>query len=205
VISIANSAPLIAHTTAPSLAHSDIAPSVNRYTQRPPHVDAPTAMLSRDVGSGGAAANPGPKLERHHCCRRLSPRQHSSRMSLDSSSRNTALKEPTAISTPAALEEGDSTTTRSAGGPADDYISLSSSSKVAGQTVAPFLAKHIPSKYAPLQEIPPSSSSSAKYCYRHRPDLNCRRQADEPSMEQLQKVGCRLPVPDVFGPQRSPI
>ena len=29
---------------------------------------------------------------------------------------------------------------------------------------------------------------NTKYCYRHRPDLKCRRQADEPSMEQLQQV-----------------
>ncbi|KAI9706487.1 MAG: hypothetical protein M1836_003493 [Candelina mexicana] len=70
-------------------------------------------------------------------------------------------------------------------------ISISSTSKLAGRTVAPFLAKHIPEQYAPLgiqtqSDIPPSKSSNTKYCYRHRPDLKCRRQADEPSMEQLQ-------------------
>ncbi|KAI9767972.1 MAG: hypothetical protein M1840_005284 [Geoglossum simile] len=108
-------------------------------------------------------------------------------MSLDSCSGNIAPKEPTAAGAPAALGGGGSPAMRSTGDPDGSYISLSSSSKVAGQTVAPFLAKHIPSKYAPLQEIPPSLGSSAKYCYRHRPDLNCRRQADEPSMEQLQK------------------
>ena len=65
--------------------------------------------------------------------------------------------------------------------------------RVAGQTVAPFLAKHIPDQYAPLgihdeTRTLPEGSSNTKYCYRHRPDLKCRRQADEPSMEQLQKV-----------------
>ncbi|KAL8946864.1 MAG: hypothetical protein Q9222_006792 [Ikaeria aurantiellina] len=45
-------------------------------------------------------------------------------------------------------------------------ITISASSRLAGQTVAPFLAKHIPNQ--------------------HRPDLKCRRQVDEPSMDQLQ-------------------
>lgn len=72
-------------------------------------------------------------------------------------------------------------------------ISISSTSKLAGQTVAPFLARHIPEQYAPLgiqsqSENPSNKSSNTKYCYRHRPDLKCRRQADEPSMEQLQLV-----------------
>ncbi len=72
-------------------------------------------------------------------------------------------------------------------------ISISSTSKLAGQTVAPFLAKHIPEQYAPLGiqtqlENPSNKTSNTKYCYRHRPDLKCRRQVDEPSMEQLQLV-----------------
>ena len=74
----------------------------------------------------------------------------------------------------------------------DPRITISTTSKMAGQTVAPFLAKHIPDQYAPL---PPATASqkdpNTKYCYRHRPDAKCRRTADEPTMENLQNVrGC---------------
>ncbi|KAI9799958.1 MAG: hypothetical protein M1825_004329 [Sarcosagium campestre] len=67
-----------------------------------------------------------------------------------------------------------------------------SASKMAGKTVAPFLARHIPEQYAPLGshgiEISPGNlETNTKYCYRHQPDQKCRRQADEPSMDQLQK------------------
>ncbi|KAL8711965.1 MAG: hypothetical protein Q9220_003661 [cf. Caloplaca sp. 1 TL-2023] len=70
-------------------------------------------------------------------------------------------------------------------------ITISANSRLAGQTVAPFLAKHIPNQYAPLGGLPvtgqsPSINPNTKYCYRHRPDLKCRRQVDEPSMDQLQ-------------------
>ena len=73
-------------------------------------------------------------------------------------------------------------------------ITISATSKLAGQIVAPFLAKHIPDQYAPLGGMDSSGSpkvkdSNTKYCYRHRPDLKCRRQANEPSMDQLQHVG----------------
>lgn len=72
-------------------------------------------------------------------------------------------------------------------------ISISSTSKQAGQTVAPFLAKHIPEQYAPLGGLLATADGAqknpnTKYCYRHRPDLKCRRTADEPSMENLQRV-----------------
>lgn len=69
-----------------------------------------------------------------------------------------------------------------------------SKSKLADETVAPFLAKHIPSQYAPLGTNPsksigtPPPHMNSRYCYRHRPDLKCRRQADEPSMDHLQWV-----------------
>lgn len=60
---------------------------------------------------------------------------------------------------------------------------------ISSTTVAPFLAKHIPEQYAPLgQEDKKSQNPNTKYCYRHRPDLKCRRTADEPSMENLQRV-----------------
>lgn len=79
--------------------------------------------------------------------------------------------------------------------PDDSNISLPSGSKHAEQAVAPFLAQHIPMQYNPIGHILPpgttsddSAASSTKFCYRHRPDLKCRRQANEPSMEQLQNV-----------------
>ena len=75
-----------------------------------------------------------------------------------------------------------------------NIISIPSTSRHAGQTVAPFLAKHIPMQYNPLgnpQQPQPNdtdlpSDSNSRFCYRHRPDIKCRRQANEPSMEQLQ-------------------
>ena len=78
---------------------------------------------------------------------------------------------------------------------AEQNISIPASSKHAGQTVAPFLAKHIPMQHH-VHGGPTSGASSnpadeaqpgnTKFCYRHRPDLKCRRQANEPSMEELQ-------------------
>ena len=72
-------------------------------------------------------------------------------------------------------------------------ISISVVSRQAGQTVAPFLAKHIPDQYAPgggqdRFAQGKRKDPNTKYCYRHRPDLKCRRQANEPSMDQLQHV-----------------
>ena len=74
-------------------------------------------------------------------------------------------------------------------------ISIPSTSKHAEQAVAPFLAKHIPMQYNPLghsqqpqfnSDLQTQADSSTRFCYRHRPDLKCRRQANEPSMDQLQ-------------------
>jgi F-box and WD-40 domain protein MET30 len=75
----------------------------------------------------------------------------------------------------------------------DSTIAISSTSKLAGQSVAPFLARHIPEQYAPLGPTPQLKSNqekdpNTKYCYRHRPDSKCRRTADEPTMENLQRV-----------------
>lgn len=72
-------------------------------------------------------------------------------------------------------------------------VTISTSSKLAGQIVAPFLTKHIPQQYAHLGAMdsfgsPKIKDSSTKYCYRHRPDMKCRKQANEPSMDQLQHV-----------------
>ncbi|KAF2265078.1 sulfur metabolite repression control protein-like protein SconB [Lojkania enalia] len=64
-------------------------------------------------------------------------------------------------------------------------------SKQLGKMITPYLVEHIPKQYNPLgadarpQHGP--TNANTKYCYRHRPDLLCRRQADEPSMEQLQE------------------
>ncbi|KAF2104131.1 WD40 repeat-like protein [Rhizodiscina lignyota] len=76
--------------------------------------------------------------------------------------------------------------------PKDGQIAISSTSKAAGKMVAPFLAKHIPEQYNPLggKHSPPMTPidghTNTKYCYRHRPDLKCRRQANEPTMDSLQ-------------------
>ncbi|KAK5136718.1 hypothetical protein LTR08_002371 [Meristemomyces frigidus] len=81
----------------------------------------------------------------------------------------------------------------------EQNILIPASSKHAGQTVAPFLAEHIPMQYNPVGGHGPGQASdqaqdpthegeasNTKFCYRHRPDLKCRRQANEPSMDQLQ-------------------
>ncbi|KAK3117896.1 hypothetical protein LTR53_000309 [Teratosphaeriaceae sp. CCFEE 6253] len=74
-------------------------------------------------------------------------------------------------------------------------IAIAASSKHAEQTVAPFLAKHIPMQYNPQgglsrgeqpQQLDDAGQTSTKFCYRHQPDVKCRRQANEPSMDQLQ-------------------
>ena len=81
---------------------------------------------------------------------------------------------------------------------AHQNISISASSKQAGQTVAPFLAKHIPEQHAPAGGLDTPGNGrmkdpNTKYCYRHRPDLKCRRQANEPSMDHLQHVSPLMP------------
>ncbi|KZF21668.1 putative E3 ubiquitin ligase complex SCF subunit sconB [Xylona heveae TC161] len=82
--------------------------------------------------------------------------------------------------------------------------SLSTTRRAGDQTVAPFLAKHIPEQYAPLgllgtEEKHKETNTNTKYCYRHRPDIKCRRQADEPSMEQLQRELETLSMADQQG------
>ena len=64
-----------------------------------------------------------------------------------------------------------------------------SKSKKMEKMITPYLAQHIPQQYNPLGGADTSNDKgNTKFCYRHRPDLLCRRQADEPSMEQLQQV-----------------
>ncbi|KAI5815844.1 sulfur metabolite repression control protein [Pyronema omphalodes] len=69
--------------------------------------------------------------------------------------------------------------------------------------IAPFLTRHIPSQYAPQgtpeqreQQKNAGQTSNTSFCYRHRPDLKCRRPADEPTMEQLQSSMDSLPDAD---------
>ena len=68
-----------------------------------------------------------------------------------------------------------------------------STSKLTDRNVAPFLVKHIPEQHpaSPVKSIEKSHEHRDKnsvHCCRHRSDLKCRRQADEPSMDQLQRV-----------------
>lgn len=64
--------------------------------------------------------------------------------------------------------------------------------QLAKQNVEPFLVKYRRRQYAPLSsedgtpEMSPAVNTG--YCYRHQPDSKCRRQADEQSMRQLQRV-----------------
>jgi F-box/WD-40 domain protein MET30 len=72
-----------------------------------------------------------------------------------------------------------------------DEFTASKSRKME-QMITPYLAQHIPQQYNPLGSSSSDghdqrpATANTKFCYRHRPDLLCRRQADEPSMEQLQ-------------------
>jgi F-box/WD-40 domain protein MET30 len=78
----------------------------------------------------------------------------------------------------------------------DQNISTPAIAKHAEKTVMPFLTQHIPSAYNPpgnqetvLSNAEHSSrkvATNTKYCYRHQPDLKCRRPANEPTMDQLQ-------------------
>ena len=76
-------------------------------------------------------------------------------------------------------------------------------SKLASQSIAPFVTKHIAAQYAPLGvEMPPPTEavkSNTKYCYRHHPDLKCKRQANETSMDQLQHELSNLPEDEKQG------
>ena len=73
-------------------------------------------------------------------------------------------------------------------------IPIASESKAAGEAVTPYLAKYVPQTYNPVGQkslFPMDAKPNTKYCNRHRPDVKCRRQADEESMDQLQNVSGR--------------
>lgn len=85
-----------------------------------------------------------------------------------------------------------------------DHVKNSSVTKMDPSTVAPFMAQHIPAQYAPqgnpvTTPATKSVDSNTKFCYRHRPDMLCRRQADEPSMDKLQRNLERLSESDRQG------
>ena len=78
---------------------------------------------------------------------------------------------------------------------------ISNNTEIVEQTVTQLLdqrilAQHIPPeasddnhKLVPSQaETSQTEKSKKSYCYRHRPGSKCRRQVDEPSMDQLQRV-----------------
>lgn len=78
---------------------------------------------------------------------------------------------------------------------ADASLTTTSQMDLAERNIAPFLAKHIRDQKAPINEYEPAAQLPApplnynsRYCYRHRPDLKCRRQADEVTMDQMQQV-----------------
>lgn len=73
----------------------------------------------------------------------------------------------------------------------DEPLNRKSASKKLEKMIAPYLAQHIPQQYNPLgsADVDARSNANTKFCYRHRPDMLCRRQADEPTMEMLQEVG----------------
>lgn len=87
----------------------------------------------------------------------------------------------------------------------DGKCSNTTITKFTGQTIAPFLARHIPAQYAPLggsensKDPAISENPNTRYCYRHRPDLKCRRQVNEPSMDQLQHVSWSLSIDKYMG------
>lgn len=80
--------------------------------------------------------------------------------------------------------------------PEANISTTSTNAKLGEQTVTPFLAQHVPAQQTlsgasdETHDVVPSQTESSKknYCYRHRPGVKCRRQADEPSMDQLQRV-----------------
>ncbi|KAL9087553.1 MAG: hypothetical protein Q9159_003569 [Coniocarpon cinnabarinum] len=75
--------------------------------------------------------------------------------------------------------------------------------RIAAQSIAPFVTKHIAAQYAPLGKDPSPQNepgkTNTKYCYRHHPDLKCKRPANETSMDQLQNELSSLPQEEKQG------
>ncbi|RAL13838.1 F-box/WD repeat-containing protein [Aspergillus homomorphus CBS 101889] len=98
------------------------------------------------------------------------------------------------------IDDADSDNKHELHGPPD--LNATSAS-LAVNSVAPFLARHVPEQYGALgpQNKGPVELSGvdSRYCYRHRPDRKCRRQADEPTMDKLQRELETLPQSDQQG------
>jgi hypothetical protein len=99
---------------------------------------------------------------------------------------------------PSAVMETDEPELFAAAIPADTTESVK-------KDVGPFLSKHIPQQYAPQGSKEQQEThnhdgerGNTRYCYRHRPDVKCRRPADEPTMEQLQSVSPSLPPASAY-------
>lgn len=88
-----------------------------------------------------------------------------------------------------------------------EEIAILSTDETAGHTITPFLAKHLPTTYNPIGQQQESELldmeehkwGNTKFCNRHRPDRKCRKQADGPSMEQLQTELSTLSSSDQAG------
>jgi len=79
--------------------------------------------------------------------------------------------------------------------PASDRSAISISTSAS--LVAPFLSEHVPQHYhiqtdsdapSPPAEDVVMTKSPSGYCYRHRPDMKCRKEADETAMQEIQNV-----------------
>lgn len=76
--------------------------------------------------------------------------------------------------------------------PGDRSSPIAASSTQADENTAPFLTRNIRYHYTSMNRFEPRRidlNPNSKYCYRHRPDLKCRRQADELTMDKMQQVG----------------
>ncbi|TAQ85736.1 hypothetical protein B7494_g5929 [Chlorociboria aeruginascens] len=184
-------------TTSP-VASANISPLDDRTIEEPSHALWSGVRRRKPHGLRLRA----PVLEEEPAPRQgddpAQPKPH--RMAVD-------LPEPRMDEGQGPVEAGQAPSKDSCGGNhdvADATIAISSTSKRAGQTVAPFLAKHIPNQYAPLglqpqPRITSQRDPNTKYCYRHRPDSKCRRTADEPTMENLQRDLATLSQDDQQG------
>ncbi|KAK9474885.1 quinon protein alcohol dehydrogenase-like superfamily [Dipodascopsis tothii] len=84
------------------------------------------------------------------------------------------------------------------GGPSDDRDSARARARdrrpdetTAAAVLPAFLSKHIPQRI-----YPESYKESRTFCYRHHPDFKCKRQADETTMDVLQRSLENLPQQD---------
>ncbi|KAF2820482.1 sulfur metabolite repression control protein-like protein SconB [Ophiobolus disseminans] len=120
--------------------------------------------------------------------RRLSWRTHPMPSSVPPDTAPTTSTDPHAALMQGHDHEGLSERTRHSHGDSIGDVDERKSKQIE-KMIQPYLAQHIPQQYNPLggDRDGQAASGNTKYCYRHRPDLLCRQQADEPSMEQLQE------------------